>query len=274
MSPRTLSPRTIFVGVIAAILLLGPVIALLSGGDSGAPRGKAADQARASSDYGDLPQSDDGEGGERPLPKSRPQVVEPVAGETAAEAAAQGAGVQIDGPIPKPTGAATADDGVSPGAPSDEEVREDLDAQQKAQKRVRELLASGRYPVSFGSGRLSWPLPRAYTSISSPFGPRGGRLHAGIDVPAPVGTPIRAADTGTVIIAGSTGGYGNYTCVQHTKSLSTCYAHQSRIMVSPGEDVQKGQVIGLSGNTGNSTGPHLHFETRIGGKPTDPLNFF
>ncbi|MFN2469309.1 MAG: M23 family metallopeptidase [Gaiellaceae bacterium] len=270
-----MSRRTIFVGAIAAILLMGPVIALLSGGKSGVSRGAAADEARAvSSDYADVPGSGEGDADERPLPKPRPQVVEPVAGETAEEAAAQGAGVQIDGPVPKPTGPATADDGVSPGAPSDDEVREDLVAQEKAQKAVRAALASGRYPVSFGSGRLVWPLPRPYTAISSPFGPRGGRLHAGIDVPAPIGTQIFAADTGTVVIAGPTGGYGNYTCIQHTKSLSTCYAHQSRFAVRPGEDVQKGQVIGLVGNTGNSTGPHLHFETRIGGKPVDPVNFF
>ncbi|MGI8595041.1 MAG: M23 family metallopeptidase [Solirubrobacteraceae bacterium] len=267
-----MSRRTIFVGAIVVILLMGPVIALLSGGESGVSRGKAADGAPVASDYADVARSGDGGADERPLPKSRPQVSESVAGETAAQAAAQGAGVQIEGP--RPTGPATADGGVSPGAPSDDEVREDLVAQQKAQKAVRAALASGRYPVSFGSGRLSWPLPAAYTTVSSPFGPRGGRLHAGIDIPAPIGTPIRAADTGTVVIAGSTGGYGNYTCIQHTKSLSTCYAHQSRILVSPGEDVKKGQLIGQVGNTGNSTGPHLHFETRIGGKPINPVGFF
>jgi len=270
-----MSRRAIFVGVIVAILLGGPVIALLSGGELGVSRGKAAEEARAasSSDYADVPRSGEGGADEGPLPKARPQVVEPVAGETAAQAAAQGAGVQIEGPAPKPSGSATADDGVSPGAPSDDEVRGDLVAQQKAQKRVRELLSSGRYPVSFGSGRLGWPLP-GITTISSPFGMRWGRLHAGIDIPAPIGTQVRVADTGTVVLAGSTGGYGNYTCVQHTKSLSTCYAHQSRILVNPGEDVKKGQVIGLTGNTGSSTGPHLHFETRVGGKPIDPVNFF
>ena len=89
----------------------------------------------------------------------------------------------------------------------------------------------------------------------------------------PDGTPIRAAGSGRVAIAGWTGGYGNYTCVQHAGGLSTCYAHQSRIGTSVGAAVSRGQVIGYSGNTGNSTGPHLHFETRVGGQPVDPMGY-
>ena len=74
-------------------------------------------------------------------------------------------------------------------------------------------------------------------------------------------------------IAGWTGGYGNYTCIQHTASLSTCYGHQSKIMVTVGQTVTKGQVIGLEGSTGFSTGPHLHFEVRINGAVTNPMNY-
>jgi murein DD-endopeptidase MepM/ murein hydrolase activator NlpD len=125
-------------------------------------------------------------------------------------------------------------------------------------------------PIKQGSGSLIWP---ASGSISSGFGMRWGRLHAGIDIPLPEGTPLRAADSGTVAIAGYVGGYGNYTCIQHSGSLSTCYGHQSSIGVSVGQSVSQGQVIGNSGNTGNSTGPHLHFEVRINGNPVDPLGY-
>ena len=125
-------------------------------------------------------------------------------------------------------------------------------------------------PVRQGSGQLNWPLNAA---ISSGFGTRWGRLHAGIDLPVPEGTPIHAADGGRVAIAGWMGGYGNYTCIQHTGSLSTCYGHQSRIAVSVGQSVSQGQVIGYSRNTGHSTGPHLHFEVRVGGNPVDPMGY-
>jgi peptidoglycan DL-endopeptidase CwlO len=125
-------------------------------------------------------------------------------------------------------------------------------------------------PIRQGSGQLIWP---ASGSISSGFGMRWGRLHAGIDMPMPEGTGLRAAASGTVAIAGWVGGYGNYTCIQHGGSLSTCYGHQSSISVSVGQSVSQGQVIGASGNTGHSTGPHLHFEVRINGSPVDPLGY-
>jgi peptidoglycan DL-endopeptidase CwlO len=125
-------------------------------------------------------------------------------------------------------------------------------------------------PVQRGSGGLIWPVSGP---VTSGFGYRWGRLHAGVDIAVPVGTALRAAAGGRVAIAGWVGGYGNYTCIQHGGSLSTCYGHQNSIGVSVGQSVSQGQVIGATGNTGNSTGPHLHFETRINGNPVDPMGY-
>jgi murein DD-endopeptidase MepM/ murein hydrolase activator NlpD len=125
-------------------------------------------------------------------------------------------------------------------------------------------------PVRQGSGAFIWPVDGTFTS---PFGMRWGRLHAGIDIAAAEGTPIRAADSGRVVLAAYTGGYGNYTCVSHSASLSTCYGHQSRYATSAGASVSKGQVIGYVGNTGNSFGAHLHFEVRVNGTPVDPMGY-
>jgi murein DD-endopeptidase MepM/ murein hydrolase activator NlpD len=156
-------------------------------------------------------------------------------------------------------GAATADDGISPGAPSDKEVRAAL-----------RKMYGGAGLTRGGASGLIRPVKGTFTS---PFGQRWGRLHAGIDLAAPVGTPIRAAASGRVILMAPTGGYGNYTCIDHGRSYSTCYGHQSRFGTSRGASVVQGQVIGYVGNTGNSTGPHLHFEVRIGGKPVDPMDY-
>lgn len=125
-------------------------------------------------------------------------------------------------------------------------------------------------PVRQGSGSLIWPVNG---SVVSPFGQRWGRLHAGLDIAVPAGTPIRAADSGKVVMASVVGGYGNYTCVQHNGSLSTCYAHQSRFGTSAGASVSKGQVIGYVGCTGHCFGDHLHFETRVNGSPVDPMGY-
>ena len=150
-------------------------------------------------------------------------------------------------------------------------AQEDLVALEAEQASVAQQLgAPPAGPIRRGSGQFIWPLDGTFTS---PFGQRWGRLHAGIDVAVPEGTPIRAADSGTVAIAAFTGGYGNYTCIQHSASLSSCYAHQSRLGTSAGASVSQGQVIGYSGNTGNSTGPHLHFEVRVGGSPVDPMGY-
>ncbi|HET8661488.1 MAG TPA: peptidoglycan DD-metalloendopeptidase family protein [Micromonosporaceae bacterium] len=103
------------------------------------------------------------------------------------------------------------------------------------------------------------------------------QLHAGVDIAAGGGQPIYAAADGRVLRAGWNGGYGNYTCIYHGQyngsSMVTCYAHQSRMHVSTGQWVRRGTVIGRVGTTGASTGNHLHFEVRIGGRPVQPLNW-
>jgi murein DD-endopeptidase MepM/ murein hydrolase activator NlpD len=121
-----------------------------------------------------------------------------------------------------------------------------------------------------GSGSMIWPVNGP---VVSPFGMRWGRLHAGVDIAVPAGTPIRAADSGRVVLLGWTGGYGNYTCVSHGGSLSTCYAHQSAYATSMGANVSKGQVIGSVGCTGHCFGDHLHFEVRVNGAPVDPMGY-
>jgi murein DD-endopeptidase MepM/ murein hydrolase activator NlpD len=127
--------------------------------------------------------------------------------------------------------------------------------------------ATDTVPSSQG---LIWPVSGP---VTSPFGYRWGRLHAGIDIGVGYGTPIHAAASGTVVLAGWTGGYGNYTCIDHGGGLATCYAHQSSYAVSSGAQVSQGQVIGYVGNTGHSFGAHLHFEVRINGAPVDPLGY-
>jgi murein DD-endopeptidase MepM/ murein hydrolase activator NlpD len=125
-------------------------------------------------------------------------------------------------------------------------------------------------PVQGASGGWIWPVSG---TLTSGFGYRWGRMHEGIDIAVPEGTPIRAAKAGTVAIAAYTGGYGNYTCVDHGGGVSSCYGHQSSYAVSSGDSVAQGDVIGYSGNTGSSTGPHLHFEIRVNGSAVDPLGY-
>ena len=145
-------------------------------------------------------------------------------------------------------------------------------AQEIAEATGGAALPAGPLPSASAAG-LIWPLEG---TLSSGFGYRWGRMHEGIDISVPEGTPIRAAADGTVILMQSeaeSGGYGNYTCIDHGGGLSTCYAHQSSFATSAGARVSQGDIIGLSGNTGHSTGPHLHFEVRINGVPTDPLGY-
>jgi murein DD-endopeptidase MepM/ murein hydrolase activator NlpD len=138
---------------------------------------------------------------------------------------------------------------------------------------IQEQLASSSAALPAGpssSSGMIWPVNG---SITSPFGPRWGRMHEGVDIAAPAGTPIRAAKSGSVAIAGPMGGYGNYTCINHGGGLSTCYAHQASIGVSTGETVSQGAVIGSVGCTGSCFGDHLHFEVRVNGSAVDPMGY-
>ena len=117
---------------------------------------------------------------------------------------------------------------------------------------------------------MIWPVNGP---VVSPFGMRWGRMHEGVDIAVPAGTPIRAAKAGTIVLAaGRHGGYGNYTCIDHGGGLSTCYAHQSSFAITSGA-VDQGDVIGYVGCTGHCFGDHLHFEVRINGSATDPMGY-
>ncbi|HEV2815252.1 MAG TPA: peptidoglycan DD-metalloendopeptidase family protein, partial [Solirubrobacteraceae bacterium] len=152
------------------------------------------------------------------------------------------------------------------------EIEEDLEAMEAEQAKITARLAGvPAGPIRAGSGGMIWPVNGPITGV---FGePRPGHMHAGLDIAAPEGTPIRAAQSGRVVLLGWTGGYGNYTCVQHGGSTSSCYAHQSRYGTSMGANVSQGQVIGYVGNTGHSFGAHLHFEVRVGGSPVNPMGY-
>lgn len=125
-----------------------------------------------------------------------------------------------------------------------------------------------------GGGPLLTPVAAA---VSSGFGPRTHpitgerRVHAGVDFAAPAGTPVVAAAAGVVRVAGRHGGYGLLVVLDHGDGIQTRYAHASRLLVAAGQAVARGQLIALVGSTGRSTGPHLHFEVRVGGVAQDPL---
>jgi murein DD-endopeptidase MepM/ murein hydrolase activator NlpD len=151
------------------------------------------------------------------------------------------------------------------------ERQRELEAQREAARRAAGIVGQESAP-----GVLSWPVSG---TITSPFGyrrnPFGGGMefHQGLDIAAPMGTTVTAAASGTIISAGWYGGYGNYILIDHGGGMATGYGHLSQIFVSAGQQVQKGQAIGAVGSTGQSTGPHLHFEVRINGKATDPAAY-
>lgn len=144
--------------------------------------------------------------------------------------------------------------------------------------RLTEELKKQNTPVS-STGTYIWPTPSCYT-ISSNYGYRvhpiygTTRLHAGTDIAAQYGAQVLAADGGNVTVATYSSSYGNYVMIYHADGSSTLYAHMSSLAVSAGQTVNQGDVIGYVGSTGNSTGPHLHFEVRINGSTVDPMNYF
>ena len=154
---------------------------------------------------------------------------------------------------------------------------EQQQAQLHADSARLQAFLSGRSTSSnsYATGSMMWPVSGPITSPfgwrTSPFG--GSEFHTGIDIGVPYGTPIHAADGGNVVWAQWMGGYGNAVVIDHGGGLSTLYGHQSSLNVSVGQGVTRGQVIGYVGSTGMSTGPHLHFEVRLNGKPVNPLGY-
>jgi murein DD-endopeptidase MepM/ murein hydrolase activator NlpD len=116
-----------------------------------------------------------------------------------------------------------------------------------------------------------WLLPVKGYRFTSPYGMRWGKLHAGVDLAVPEGTPFRAVHSGTVKLARWYGGYGNCVIIEHANGVETVYGHASRLLVKEGQQVQAGDPIGLAGNTGHSYGPHVHFEWHEDGQPRDPI---
>jgi murein DD-endopeptidase MepM/ murein hydrolase activator NlpD len=163
-------------------------------------------------------------------------------------------------------------------------TKQDIDYYEDIQKEKYEELQ--RYIIQsqslnrnlrYSGGRLLWPTTS--NLITSYFGYRvhpiygTTRFHSGIDIGASYGAPIYAAESGRVILASYYDGYGNCIIIDHGDGVSTLYAHCSSIIVKVGQYVSKGQIIGYVGSTGNSTGPHLHFEVRINGNPVNPFNY-
>jgi murein DD-endopeptidase MepM/ murein hydrolase activator NlpD len=152
----------------------------------------------------------------------------------------------------------------------------EIDALQAASNEIAARIRAAQAGRSSGpsatpsSAGLTWPVSGP---ITSPFGWRWGRMHQGIDIGVPSGTPIHAAAAGTVIYCGWEEGYGNFVVIDHGGNLATAYGHQSSIAVACGQQVAQGQVIGYSGCTGHCTGPHVHFEVRIDGNPVDPMGY-
>lgn len=147
-----------------------------------------------------------------------------------------------------------------------------------AQLRQEEQSSSATTTTTSGSGaggttgapHFIWPVSGP---ITSPFGMRWGKLHPGIDIGVPTGTPVHAAAAGKVVWCGWMSGYGNFVVLDHGGGFATAYGHNSRIAVSCGEEVAQGQVVAYSGCTGFCTGPHVHFEIRVDGNPVDPLTY-
>ncbi|HEX9506378.1 MAG TPA: peptidoglycan DD-metalloendopeptidase family protein, partial [Acidimicrobiia bacterium] len=171
---------------------------------------------------------------------------------------------------------AEQDENAKLGAAQAQHDQAESELQAESDRIAAQLRAAGDGPA-LGNGTFIRPVGGP---ISSPFGYRvdpvtgATAFHSGVDFASSCGTPIKAAGTGVVLEAGfNSGGYGNMTLIKHGAGLSTLYGHQSSIIVTAGQSVTQGQVIGYVGSTGKSTGCHLHFEVRVNGNPVDPLGY-
>ncbi|MEW6546807.1 MAG: M23 family metallopeptidase [Bacillota bacterium] len=138
---------------------------------------------------------------------------------------------------------------------------------------TRVIVRGSREVPALGTGKFYWPVEGG-GHITSGFGWRRRDWHPAIDIAAPEGTPVRAADSGVVTYVGWQGGYGRLIIIDHGQGVTTRYGHLSRVSVRPGDQVERGQVIGAVGETGRATGPHLHFEVRVGGEARNPLQYY
>ncbi|KAF0194884.1 MAG: peptidoglycan-binding lysin domain-containing protein [Bacillota bacterium] len=152
-----------------------------------------------------------------------------------------------------------------------EEKRDILSTQITASPTTQVVARGTKTAPSLSTGTFLWPTTGV---ITSPYGMRWGAMHSGVDIGAPKGTAIKAADSGMVTFSGWNGGYGYMVKIDHGNGTSTLYAHSSKLLVSQSSVVEKGQVIALVGSTGNSYGAHLHFEVHLNGKQVNPLNYF
>jgi murein DD-endopeptidase MepM/ murein hydrolase activator NlpD len=160
-----------------------------------------------------------------------------------------------------------------------EQLEKALDEYEETSREIAEQINKEQQnnpSESLGSGKMMWPVTGR---ITSPFGWRyhpilhKKKYHNGEDIAVPRGTTVHAADSGVVAVSGWRGGYGNYVAINHGNGISTGYGHNSRLLVNEGDKVVKGQAIALSGSTGLSTGPHVHFEVRKNGEPVNPIPY-
>ena len=161
---------------------------------------------------------------------------------------------------------------------AEEAARQQAQQQQQQQQQTSQPTQPTTPTYTTGTGSMVWPCPSCHT-ITSEFGWRihpiygTSKYHSGVDIGASYGATVIAADSGTVITAGWVSGYGNCIVISHGNGISTLYGHLSSIAVSSGQSVSRGQTIGYVGSTGNSTGPHLHWEVAVNGSQVNPLNY-
>lgn len=158
------------------------------------------------------------------------------------------------------------------------EIQRQEAAMDEQSKQIEKDILAAQRAVEYAGGEMLWPVPGQYR-ITSNFGGRadpitGARAnHGGTDIAAPYGTPIVAANSGVVIFSGWHYSYGNYVIIDHGGGIATLYGHSSKLLVSKGQAVSRGDIIALVGSTGYSTGNHLHFEVRINGVRTQPMDY-